>query len=712
MVVRKMQSLKFQPYCEQLEMRLLMSRPVGIDVSNYQPTVNWNTVRNAGYTFAWTKATEGKTFDDLSYSNHISTANAANFLIGAYHYARPDNNSAADEVTHFLAIAGNEVKAGHLLPMLDVENPVDPGDTVNTKAEMSAWVNAWCQGVLNATGVRPIVYTYVSYATSWLDNTVTQWPLWMAHYNGQNPQTGAPSTSPWPAGTWTFWQNNDASGISGVPGDVDVFNGTATQLNSWIIMATPTTPIGPTNNQHIVGSPASLSWTAVANAISYDVYVDNVLKANVATNSWTVTSALGTGNHIWKVVAKNNTGSRTGPNWNFTVDPALSLNAPTNMQVTGATDTTVSISWTDNSSNEQSYLVERKTGAGGLWSQIANLPANSSSFTDVGGAPGTTYFYRVRTSDGGSNFGPYGSEISAMTYASVPTGVTASDGAFTSEVQINWTAAPGASSYQLYRATTNNVGAAALLAPSGTNSYDDVSAVTGTTYYYWVAAKDSLGRSSGLGNSDAGFRAVDSVAPSVLDESFDYTSAAQPVNFRFSEDVSGSLDTSRVTVERLADHAAVSVVGMIYDPATNTASFALQTPLSDGDYRATLSGTGVTDAAGNPIGNDVTLDFFVLTADANHDRAVDTTDFNLLAASFGGTDKSYADGDFNFDSVVDSVDFNLLAGHFGLTLAAPGLGSAPAAAPAAAGRNAAGAFSVVPITNDHILDLLDSSQIH
>src|SRR5437773_6395652 len=101
---------------EPLENRLLMARPLGIDVSGYQPTVNWTNVKNAGYTFAWTKATEGFTFNDSSYSNHISTAAAANFLIAPYHYARPDNNSAANEVSHFLSIAGNEISAGHLLP--------------------------------------------------------------------------------------------------------------------------------------------------------------------------------------------------------------------------------------------------------------------------------------------------------------------------------------------------------------------------------------------------------------------------------------------------------------------------------------------------------------------------------------------------------------------------------------------------------------------
>ena len=55
--------------------------------------------------------------------------------------------------------------------------------------------------------------------------------------------------------------------------------------------------------------------------------------------------------------------------------------------------------------------------------------------------------------------------------------------------------------------------------------------------------------------------------------------------------------------------------------------------------------------------------------DANLDGAVDTIDFNNLAANFSGSSKSWSQGDFNYDGSVDTVDFNLLASNFSLTLA-------------------------------------------
>lgn len=699
---------------EPLEGRVLLARPLGIDVSDYQPNVNYTSVKNAGYTFVWAKATEGFTFNASQYSNHVAGATAAGMLFAPYHYSRPDNNSAADEVTHFLQIAGAQIAAGRLVPMLDVENPVDPGDTVNTKAEMSAWVNAWCQGVFNATGVRPIIYTYISYASSWLDSTVTQWPLWMANYNGQDPQTGAPNaTAPWPAGAWKFWQYSSTASVPGVSGncDVDVFNGTPTELNSWIIMANPTTPTSPANNAQVSGSPASLNWNAVGNATSYDVYVDSVFKANVATNSWTVSAALANGAHNWNVVAKNNSGSRTGPTWNFTVNPVVALNAPTSMQVTGFTSDSVSLSWTDTSSGEQSHLVERKTGAGGTWAQIGSASAAAGTgttvaFTDHGASPGSNFYYRVRAYGGGTTYGSYGSEVSATTYAQTPTGLSASDGTYFDKVHLTWDASEGAVSYQLYRSTTNDPVTAALFAPSATTSFDDVGATVGTTYYYWVAAKDSLNRLTAKSAVDSGFKAVDNTPPQVSSTGFVYQSSPQSVKFVFSEDVSASLDPSQLAVTRDGSVDAVGANNVVWDGNTNTAYFELAGPLADDSYHAVLDGNLVTDAAGNPLGGTVPVDFFYLLADASRDGTVDTTDFNILAASFGQSGKLWNDGDFNYDGVVDTTDFNILAGRFGASVPVAASARIASAAPARS------PFSVSPITRrvQLIEDVLNSSK--
>jgi len=58
-----------------------------------------------------------------------------------------------------------------------------------------------------------------------------------------------------------------------------------------------------------------------------------------------------------------------------------------------------------------------------------------------------------------------------------------------------------------------------------------------------------------------------------------------------------------------------------------------------------------------------------LYGDANLDGKVDTIDFNLLAANFGQSGKSWFNGDFDYSGTVNTIDFNLLASNFSLTLA-------------------------------------------
>jgi hypothetical protein len=87
--------------------------------------------------------------------------------------------------------------------------------------------------------------------------------------------------------------------------------------------------------------------------------------------------------------------------------------------------------------------------------------------------------------------------------------------------------------------------------------------------------------------------------------------------------------------------------------------------------------------------------------DANRDNKVDSADFNLLALNFGGTGKTWDQGDFNdsADGKVDSADFNLLALNFGASRTPPAAGAAGAAVPepASVGLLALSAFGMLAV---------------
>jgi len=88
-----------------------------------------------------------------------------------------------------------------------------------------------------------------------------------------------------------------------------------------------------------------------------------------------------------------------------------------------------------------------------------------------------------------------------------PTGVSASDGTWSDRVRILWNASAGATSYHVYRNTTNDSNTATDLGYVTGTGADDMSAVAGTTYYYWVKAFNALGGSP-FSSPDTGFRAT------------------------------------------------------------------------------------------------------------------------------------------------------------------------------------------------------------
>ena len=190
----------------------------GIDVSHYQGTVHWPTVAQAGYSFAFAKATDGLTYTDPQFATNWPGMKAAGLLRGAYHFFEPADDAVA-QAQFFLRTV--QPTAGDLPPALDVE-------TLGTSAA-ALWdgVEAWLQTVAAATGVQPFLYLDPSFATqNGAPSTLATYPLWLAQYGVDQPTV----PSDWTA--WTLWQHSESGTVPGITGavDLDLFEGAAAGL--------------------------------------------------------------------------------------------------------------------------------------------------------------------------------------------------------------------------------------------------------------------------------------------------------------------------------------------------------------------------------------------------------------------------------------------------------------------------------------------------
>jgi fibronectin type 3 domain-containing protein len=246
-------------------------------------------------------------------------------------------------------------------------------------------------------------------------------------------------------------------------------------------------PTGVSASDGTYTDKVQINWTASSGATSYKVYraasatgAKGLLGSPTSTSYDDTTATPGLTYYYWVRACRGahcSDYSASDAGWR-------NLSAPTGVTASdGAFTDKVVVSWTG-SAGATSYQVYRATSATGAKAGPAKPTA--TTINDTSATPGVTYWYFVKACRG-----PRCSDFSAYDTGwrniAPPTNLQASDGTFPDKVQVTWTASLGASSYKLYRATSAGGTKTLLGSPTGTTA-NDTSAVSGTTYYYWVVA--------------------------------------------------------------------------------------------------------------------------------------------------------------------------------------------------------------------------------
>ena len=141
-----------------------------------------------------------------------------------------------------------------------------------------------------------------------------------------------------------------------------------------------------------------------------------------------------------------------------------------------------------------SYKVYRATSKSGTYSLLGTV--TTTSYTNTGAKEGTTYYYKVKAANGAGE-SAYSNVVSGKVVVTpkpaapvVKIGHSTSSG----KPQLTWNAVSGATSYKVYRATSQK-GTYSLLGTVTATSYTNTGAKAGTTYYYRVKACNDAGLS-------------------------------------------------------------------------------------------------------------------------------------------------------------------------------------------------------------------------
>ncbi len=178
--------------------------------------------------------------------------------------------------------------------------------------------------------------------------------------------------------------------------------------------------------------------------------------------------------------------------------------APGGLSVSVAGATQINLSWSDHSSDETGFKIERKTGSGSF-SQIATVGANVKTYNNTGLTANTSYTYRVRAynSVGNSSYSNESSATTSDTAPGAPSSLAAA-AVGTSQINLVWNDNAGnETGFKIERKTGS--GSFSQIATVGANvkTYNNTGLTANTSYTYRVRAYNSVGDSSYSNESSA-----------------------------------------------------------------------------------------------------------------------------------------------------------------------------------------------------------------
>lgn len=187
----------------------------GIDVSKWNGSIDWNSVKASGASYAiircgYRGSTTGALITDPKFAANISGANAAGIKVGVYFFTQAVNEKEAVEEASMVLDLVRKYKISYPI-FLDVESSGGRADGID-KGTRTAVCKAFCATIQNS-GYTAGVYANKTWLNSKMDaGALGAYKIWLAQY------AAAPTYN----GRYNLWQYSSKGSVPGISGNVDL----------------------------------------------------------------------------------------------------------------------------------------------------------------------------------------------------------------------------------------------------------------------------------------------------------------------------------------------------------------------------------------------------------------------------------------------------------------------------------------------------------
>lgn len=182
----------------------------GIDVSVWQGSINWTSVKNSGVSYAIIRAGYGKyaSQKDKNFDANIVGAKNAGLDVGVYwySYAKTAEEAVQEAEACYSVIKGQKLE----YPVyFDIE---DASINNLSKSELTAITDAFCS-TMESKGYFVGVTSYTNFLNTKLDDSIfNKYDIWVAHYGVSKPTLTK---------TFGMWQYRSDGAVAGINTAVD-----------------------------------------------------------------------------------------------------------------------------------------------------------------------------------------------------------------------------------------------------------------------------------------------------------------------------------------------------------------------------------------------------------------------------------------------------------------------------------------------------------